>query len=107
MRYQVLALLLVAGIPAFGQSPWRAVWSDEFDGITGAPPDAGKWVMERGAGGWGNSELQKYVADTSGAFLDGKGHLVIRSSKTPEGGYTSARLKTEGKFSVPYGQVEG
>ena len=31
MRYLLVALLFVAGIPAPAQNPWRVIWSDEFD----------------------------------------------------------------------------
>src|SRR6266480_2633038 len=33
-------------------SPWKLVWSDEFNGPRGAPPDPNKWTPQIGGGGW-------------------------------------------------------
>src|ERR1039458_5945721 len=101
-----LAVLLMAGIVGRAQNTWKPIWADEFTGPAGTPPDAVKWTLEQGGGGWGNRELQVYTTDPANASLDGKGNLVIGAIKTTEGGYTSARLKTEGKFAVRYGKVE-
>lgn len=88
------------------------LWQDEFNQPVGAAPDPAKWVHALGATGWGNAELQNYtdarensciVADP--AATNGKA-LVIRAVRTAEGGYTSARLKTAGKFSHTYGRFE-
>jgi len=37
--------------------------------------------------------------------LDGHGHLVITAIKNPDGTYTSARIKTQRRFSFRYGTV--
>lgn len=37
---------------------------------------------------------------------DGQGHLVFRATKNASGGYDSARIKTQGRFSFTYGRVE-
>ena len=37
------------------------IWSDEFDGAPGSPPDPAKWVYDLGGGGWGNQELEVYT----------------------------------------------
>ena len=86
-------------------SAWHLVWSDEFDGFANSPPDLYKWTYDLGGGGWGNQELETYTDDLSNASHDGKGCLVIRAIKT-ESGYTSARLKTQNRFTVKYGRVE-
>ena len=39
----------------------KLVWSDEFDGAAGAPPDPAHWVHDTGGHGWGNHELQCYT----------------------------------------------
>lgn len=80
------------------------VWQDEFN--TDGAPDASKWVAEIGNNnGWGNNEAQYYRAEN--AVVQG-GSLKITAKKETFGGfnYTSARLKTEGKFDFKYGKVE-
>jgi hypothetical protein len=52
---------------------WRLLWSDEFDGPSGAPVDARYWNHEVGAGGWGNGERQRYTDGALNAVLDGNG----------------------------------
>ena len=106
----LLAATLVVQLPA--ASP-VLVWSDEFDQAIGSRPDMSRWSYDLGGGGWGNQELQKYtdlVDNVSVAAdpqaLDGKA-LVLRAIKQADGGYTSARLKTQGKFSAVYGRIEG
>jgi len=87
---------------------WKLVWSDEFEGPANQKPDASKWVFETGGNGWGNSELEYYTDRASNASLDGNGALVItaRSETFQNRNYTSARLKTEGKFDHTYGRFE-
>jgi beta-glucanase (GH16 family) len=87
-----------------GQS--RLIWQDEFDGASGTSPDPAKWTYDLGAGGWGNQELESYTKSSNNVALDGQGHLIIRATKNPSGGYDSARIKTQGRFSFTYGRVE-
>jgi len=88
------------------------VWSDEFTGPSGALVDAGRWVAETGGHGWGNNELEFYTDRARNASLDGEGNLVIQALRERfEGGgltreYTSARLKTQGRFEQAYGRFE-
>jgi beta-glucanase (GH16 family) len=97
-----ILLLLLALSPAVAQ---KLIWHDEFNGRAGSAPDRTRWNYDAGAGKWGNYELETYTDSAGNAFLDGNGHLVIRVLKTADG-YTSARLKTEGKFEFTYGKVE-
>lgn len=93
-------------------SPWLLTWSDEFNGADGSSPDATKWGFDTGGGGWGNNELESYTPRPVNAKqLDG--NLVITASKEDFIGpdnvarqYTSARLKTLGKFAQTYGRFE-
>ena len=55
-----------------------------------------------GAGG----ELQTYTNSTDNVYQDGGGHLVIKAIQTPDGGYTSGRIKTQSKLTMGYGRVE-
>jgi len=92
---------------------WELTFSDEFDGKAGTAPSTDKWVRDLGGGGFGNNEMQSYTDGAANASLDGKGNLVIEARKEKTTGkdgkerdYSSARLKTKGKFSQKYGRVE-
>jgi beta-glucanase (GH16 family) len=95
----------IAALPCTAEG-WRLIWRDEFSGRGGSAPDSGKWEHDLGGGGWGNRESQVYTASADNVFVDGKGHLVIRALRSPAGEYTSARLKTLGRFSTTYGKIE-
>lgn len=91
---------------------WELTWSDEFNGPNGSPPDPSKWVLETGGNGWGNNELEYYTDRPQNVYQQ-DGNLVIKvlAEKYKGAGgvtrnYTSARLKTEGKFSQAYGRFE-
>jgi beta-glucanase (GH16 family) len=91
---------------------WQLVWSDEFNGPDGSPPDPDKWVFDVGGGGWGNNELQSYTDRRQNSVVR-DGILAIRAAKESFAGrdgirreYTSARLKTLGRFSRAYGRFE-
>jgi beta-glucanase (GH16 family) len=104
---RVLALSLSVVIwtaHGYAQNP-KLVWSDEFNGAAGAPPDPAKWTYDLGAGGWGNHELETYRKSPVNVSQDGHGHLIIRAIKTEAGEYESARIKTQGKFAVTYGKI--
>src|SRR5882724_7390453 len=107
-------------ITCFSQNPapsptsngWTLVWSDEFDGPNGSSVDRTKWVVETGGNGWGNQELE-YYTDRSENASTHDGNLVIKAIAEKYTGpdsitrnYTSARLKTFGKFSQTYGRFE-
>src|SRR6516162_3795559 len=99
-RSLTLLLLLIGGRFLCCAEDWRLVWSDEFDGTAGSVPDPKKWTYDLGAGGWGNQELETYTGEPSNVHLDGKGHLLISALRNAAGTYTSARLKTQGLYSV-------
>ena len=91
---------------------WTLVWSDEFGGPRGSDVDPSKWVLEVGGGGWGNQELEYYTNRLENAHVQ-DGNLVIRAQREKytdkenvTRDYTSARLKTQGKFSQNYGKFE-
>lgn len=79
------------------------VWSDEFD--TDGAPDAANWTYDLGAGGWGNQELQTYTNNTENVVIE-NGILKITAIADGSGGYTSARIKTEGLREYTYGKIE-
>ncbi|MBV8928022.1 MAG: glycoside hydrolase family 16 protein [Mycobacteriaceae bacterium] len=79
---------------------------DDFNGPAGSRPDPAIWSYDVGAGGWGNDELQTYTDNPANARLDGDGHLILSTIRQADGGYTSARLTTRGKFSFATGRAE-
>lgn len=88
------------------------LWQDEFNQPPGTGPDPAKWVADLGDNGWGNKELQTYTDSRENSFVvadseatDGRA-LVLKAIRTPTGGYTSARLKTHGKFATRFGRIE-
>jgi beta-glucanase (GH16 family) len=96
------------GIPA----TWQLSWSDEFDSADSSRPDPTRWVYDLGGNGWGNNELETYTDRAENARIE-KGALVITARAerfvgadgTPRN-YTSARLKTLGRFAQTYGRFE-
>ena len=90
----MLILAAAAIVSAQTTSGWQLVWSDEFNGAAGTPPDSTKWNYDIGGGGWGNGEAEVYTLSTSNVFQDGNGNLVIRALKDAQGNYTSGRLQS-------------
>lgn len=72
---------------------WKLIWHDEFDGVK---LDETKWETppdgQRKGGWW----TRKAVA------LDGKGHLVIKTSKE-DGKILNGCVRTKGKFEHSFG----
>ena len=81
------------------------IWADEFDGS--GKPNSNNWAYDLGAGGWGNNEAEYYTDRLENAKVE-NGVLKITAKKESFEGanYTSARLKTQGKFSFKCGKVE-
>lgn len=95
-----------------GDTAWKLVWTDEFNGPNGSPVDRSKWVFDIGGEGWGNQELEFYTDRAENSYIQ-DGNLVIKAIAEKHTGpnsvtrnYTSARLKTFGKFSQTYGRFE-
>jgi beta-glucanase (GH16 family) len=102
----LIACTAAPGIAAPGRE-WQLVWSDEFAGPRNSPVDAGKWVMETGGSGWGNREWEYYTDRLENAHIeDGMLAIVARKETFEHRSYTSARLKTQGKFAQMYGRFE-
>jgi beta-glucanase (GH16 family) len=98
--------------PSPGQPLGTLVWSDEFNGPNGSPPDRTKWTYDVGGRGWGNNELETYTNRTQNARLQ-DGTLLVQALKETFAGpdgiarhYTSARVKTQGLFRQTYGRFE-
>jgi beta-glucanase (GH16 family) len=94
------------------------VWSDEFSNPTtaNAAPNPNIWTYDTGNDGFGNHELETYCAWGSNtapcstanpsAYVGTDGYLHIEAQQPSPGVYTSARLKTQGHFSLQYGRIE-
>lgn len=97
---------------AAANDPWVLVWSDEFNVPTDDNrPDPSKWTYELGASGYGNEEKQNYtdrVENACYAIEDNEGCLKITALADNYQGvrYSSARIKTEGRFAATYGRFE-
>jgi beta-glucanase (GH16 family) len=85
---------------------WSLVWSDEFTGAAGAPPDPARWGYDRG-GDWG-AELEYYTDRAANVRQNGAGELEIvgRRERFEGHDYTSGRILTRGLFARAYGRFE-
>lgn len=92
---------IVATRPVTAQT---LVWSEEFDGDS---VDRETWTFDVGGSGFGNQELQFYTARPDNVRVE-SGHLVIEAHDEDYNGklFTSARLKTHGRFAYKYGTIE-
>lgn len=125
MKHTILTIcLLVAGSSSaidknsnYVPAGYTLVWQEEFD--EGNMPDMSRWYYETGGHGWGNNEIQNYIAgvreaDTCAFVSDGTLKIVAKKVgdevlsarlNTMEGwkyGYFEASLKLpEGKGTWP------
>ncbi len=93
-------------------------WSDEFTNTTGSnqQPNPAVWAYDTGNGGFGNNELENYCAwgsssspcdpNNPNAYVGTDGYLHIVARQPGTGVYTSARMSTQGLFSLQYGRIE-
>lgn len=94
------------------------IWSDEFanSGSANAQPNPLVWTYDTGNNGFGNNELENYCAwgsntapcssSNPNAYVGTDGYLHIVAQSPSAGVYTSARMKSQGLFSVLYGRIE-
>ena len=118
-----LALLATLGMTCASSAAAQAepyLWADEFNGFALDPKN---WGFQIGNGetsqnpGWGNRELEYYTNRPENVGVK-DGNLVITARKESfKGdlasggsdkiyGWTSARIRTSGKFSRAYGKIE-
>jgi beta-glucanase (GH16 family) len=118
---QSLSSLAICALLVFGLfSSWtpsvyavtNLVWSDEFNG-PGTNVDTTKWGFDLGnsstisMGGWGNNEKETYSGAAKNAFVsNGVLHIVALNDVGGAAPYSSARLRTLGKFSPTFGRIE-
>ena len=99
----VVLLVLIAGVgsraaeeflpPLPEGQRWQLAWSDEFDGTA---IDTSKWDV---MGDWKRRDGFWVKED---AYLDGQGHLILRTKKDGDR-YTCGAIRTRGKFEHRYG----
>lgn len=79
------------------------VWNDEFDGETLSEE---KWVFETGANGWGNNEIQNYIANENVIVNEGTLKIIAKKNTDPTipGAYTSTRMNSKKDFK--FGRLE-
>jgi beta-glucanase (GH16 family) len=86
-------------IDSTSSTPLRAYWQADF---SPSAPITTNFQHELGDGGWGNQELENYVAAPENSFHTPSNQLVIRAitaSRRPENKYTSARLTSHQRLS--------
>ncbi len=93
----------VEGETGFESAYNNLVWADEFD--TPGAPNAANWTYDIGDNGWGNGEAQNYTDNAENVIVE-NGLLKITAKADGNGGYTSARLKSQGLQSFTYGRIE-
>lgn len=80
-------------LPLVEGQEWKLVWHDEFEG---AKLDESKWNR---LGDWKRRDGFWIKED---AFLDGQGHLILRTRKDGER-FTCGAINTQGKFEHAFG----
>ena len=110
----LLAILLVSPFLEIRAQCNTLIWSDEFNGTT---VDGTKWQSISGNGcpsncGFGNGEAQRYDPNQATIVKEGtNSYLNIQAkyepnAQFPQQPYSSAKLTTEGKYSIKYGRIE-
>jgi beta-glucanase (GH16 family) len=104
-----LGCVLLAGFAGRAYGDLQLAWSDEFDG---SAIDTNHWTFDIGNGppglaGWGNNELEYYTSRSQNAYVsNGMLHIVARQEAYGGQNYTSAKMKTVGRFGKTYGRFE-
>ena len=106
------------GPPETREAEFELVWSDEFEGAQGLPPDASRWTFDIGTGpnfdGFGNAQLEFNTDLPDNVALDGQGNLAITAQRVAfedrptflDRAYTAGRITTKGKFATRFGRIE-
>ncbi len=98
------SLLLTGALASASLNAQTPIWSDEFDQ---GSIDRSIWTNDVGGSGFGNGELQYYTTAKENAYVE-DGDLVVVARREDYDGkqFTSARLKTLGRFAYKYGTLE-
>jgi beta-glucanase (GH16 family) len=85
-------------------SGYTLVWNDEFNDPSLSMPDEKVWWYETGNGGWGNNEIQNYVAGKKGSNVVAEvsnGTLKIKCMKVGSE-IISTRMNTSDSWTYGY-----
>jgi beta-glucanase (GH16 family) len=98
LAFSLLILVTSAGAEETLSSPppgqrWHLAWNDEFDGQTLDPK---KWDV------MGNSKRRDGFWVKEDSYLDGRGHLLLRTKKDGDR-YTCGSIRTLGRFEHAFG----
>ncbi|MDH6306354.1 beta-glucanase (GH16 family) [Parabacteroides sp. PF5-5] len=94
---------------AYVPEGYTLVWQDEFndsplDNGRAAMPDQERWYYETGAHGWGNNELQNYIAGIDGAdtcaFISDGTLKIVAKKRNDE--VLSIRMNTTKEWKYGY-----
>jgi beta-glucanase (GH16 family) len=81
---------------------WTTVFGDGFAGRAGSAPSAANWFYDIGTG-YGTGEIEQTTNSAKNVYLDGRGHLVLKATRSG-GAWTSARIETtRDDFEAPAG----
>jgi len=94
--------------PTKSASPWKQVWSDNFNGPPGGSVNTSSWEFNTGQGIFGTGEVETNTSSLSNVHLDGHGDLDITvlghgAPASPGSAWTSARIRTKSQFEAPAG----
>ena len=94
--------------PAKSASPWKQVWSDNFNGPAGSSVNTSFWEFNTGQGIFGTGEVETNTSSLANVHLDGHGDLDITvlghgAPASPGSAWTSARIRTKSQFEAPAG----
>lgn len=91
-------------LPTVPVAPWKAVWSDSFNGPAGSGIDARNWKYVNGQGAiFGTGEVEQTTGLPANVHLDGNGNLDIVALKNGSS-WTSGRIRTaKAQFVAPAG----
>ncbi len=82
---------------------YKLIFNEQFHNLD-------NWVFDIGSGVkglWGNNEKEFYTSNQKNCYIhNNQLHIISLKEKYEDCNYTSARLKTLGKFEFKYGYVE-
>src|SRR5215213_11941133 len=95
MRLELAGQMTPSIIDPVPPTPANLLWEDHFSGLEGTAPDSDFWILGDTRG---NVNDEWCTCDPDNAFLDGDGHLVLRTKRDVGGTngleYSGAHIAT-------------